>query len=367
MILIAFATSFFATTAGIYFLVPFTHKLGLTDSPDIRKNHVGVIPLIGGIAIYTTVTVAALLFIDLSQELLLLLISCGFIVFTGALDDKYNINFRIRLIVQSIASLVMIFGVGIKISSLGNLFGLGDVELGILTVPITVLAYLTIINAFNLIDGMDGLAGGLSFVSFFTLSLLVGARVSDSTQLILALFMGSLASYLIFNLNLIPRHLPKVFLGDAGSTLLGFAICTFLIRYTQDKKAIIEPVTAIWFVAIPLFDMLTTVFRRIKHKKSPFKPDRTHIHHILLQFFRKKVKKTVFFISLMQILFSLVGLLLALNTEVLNNSIASVVSLVGFLGITLLFHMIFTGMHKKQVLLNRLAQRKEKRKRLKTG
>ena len=283
MILIAFATSFFATTAGIYFLVPFTHKLGLTDSPDIRKNHVGVIPLIGGIAIYTTVTVAALLFIDLSQELLLLLISCGFIVFTGALDDKYNINFRIRLIVQSIASLVMIFGVGIKISSLGNLFGLGDVELGILTVPITVLAYLTIINAFNLIDGMDGLAGGLSFVSFFTLSLLVGARVSDSTQLILALFMGSLASYLIFNLNLIPRHLPKVFLGDAGSTLLGFAICTFLIRYTQDKKAIIEPVTAIWFVAIPLFDMLTTVFRRIKHKKSPFKPDRTHIHHIFLR------------------------------------------------------------------------------------
>jgi UDP-GlcNAc:undecaprenyl-phosphate GlcNAc-1-phosphate transferase len=102
----------------------------------------------------------------------------------------------------------------------------------------------------------------------------------------------------MFNLNFFPRYLPKVFLGDAGSTLLGFVICAFLVRYSQDSKAIIRPVLALWLVAIPLMDMMSTFFRRLRHGKSPFYPDLTHIHHI---FMRAGFTKTATLIVIMLI------------------------------------------------------------------
>ncbi len=277
------SSSFALTILGILWLTPLTHKIGLTDSPCERKHHEGSIPLVGGLAIHTTVVVVALLLIPVSIELLYMLIAASLVVFTGALDDRYDINFKIRLVIQAIAALIIIYGADNKLTSLGNLFGFGEIELGYLSVPITVIAFLSIINAFNMIDGIDGLAGGLALIAFIAMYFTTHNAVSDSTQTILLLFIGSLLAYLMFNLHIFPNHLPKVFLGDAGSNLLGFVICVFLVRYTQEPKAILEPTTALWFVAIPLIDMVTTAVRRVKHKKSPFFPDRTHVHHILLR------------------------------------------------------------------------------------
>ncbi len=283
MQLTVLAAAFLATLIGIYCLAPLTHKLGLIDKPDERKQHDGVIPLVGGIVIYAVMVSTALLVIPVSIELLYFLLAAGLVVFTGALDDRFNISFKLRLVVQTIAALIIIYGVGDRLTSFGDLLGFGVIELGYLSVPLTLLGFLSVINAFNMLDGLDGLAGGVSLVAFVGLFFATGSQVSDTTTLIICLFIGALFAYQMFNLHFFPRHLPKVFLGDAGSTLLGFVICAFVIRFSQEGRAIIQPVFALWLVAIPLMDMLVTFFRRLRHRQSPFHPDLTHVHHIFMR------------------------------------------------------------------------------------
>ena len=299
--------AFLATILGIYCLAPLTRLVGLTDHPGSRKQHEGVIPLIGGLVIYAVLTSTALLLIPVNTELLYFLIAAGLVVFTGALDDKYNISFKLRLVIQTIAALIVFYGVGDQLTSLGNIIGLGEIELGYFAMPVTIIAFLAIINSFNMIDGLDGLAGGLGLITFIALYFSIDTLVSDSTRIIISLFIGSLLAYQIFNLNLFPGHLPKVFLGDAGSTLLGFVICAFLIRYSQGSKAIIAPAVAPWLVAIPLIDMLATFIRRLRHGKSPFIPDRTHIHHIFLRAGFNNLT-TLSGIILFSCLFAIIGL-----------------------------------------------------------
>ena len=275
--------AFLATLVGIYILAPLTHKVGLTDKPDQRKDHHGVIPLVGGIVIYAVMVCTALLVVQVTIELMYFLVAAGLVVFTGVLDDRFSIGIKLRFIVQVIAALIVIYGVGDVLNSFGDIFGLGEIRLGYLSTPLTILAFLAVINAFNMLDGMDGLAGGISLVAFIGLYFSTGSLVSDSSRLIISLFIGALLAYQMFNLDLFPKHLPKVFMGDAGSTLLGFVICAFLIRYSQDAKSIFRPAMALWLVAIPLMDMTSTFFRRVRHRKSPFYPDRTHIHHIFMR------------------------------------------------------------------------------------
>lgn len=309
MDLAVFGIAFLATNLGIYFLAPLTHKVGLTDKPGQRKQHDGAIPLVGGIVFYAVLVSTALLVAPVTMQLLYFLVAAGLVVFTGALDDKFNLSFKLRFVIQTIAALIVILGVGDTLTSLGNIIGLGEIRLGYLSTPLTVLGFLAIINAFNMLDGMDGLAGGVSLVAFIGLYFATNLLVSDAAQLIISLFIGSLLAYQMFNLNIFPNHLPKVFMGDAGSTLLGFVICAFLIRYSQESKAIIRPVLALWLVAIPLMDMMSTFFRRLRHGKSPFYPDLTHIHHIFMRAgFTKRA--TLLVIMLVSCLLAMIGLTL---------------------------------------------------------
>jgi UDP-GlcNAc:undecaprenyl-phosphate GlcNAc-1-phosphate transferase len=303
------AAAFLATAIGIYVFVPLTHRLGLTDKPNERKQHDGVIPLVGGLVIYTVMVSVALFIVPVSIELMYFLVASGLVVFTGAVDDRFNIDFKLRFIIQVIAALVIILGVGDKLTSFGDLVGLGEIRLGYFSIPLTILGFMAVTNAFNMLDGMDGLAGGVSLIAFTGLLIATYPLKSDATQAIIILFIGSLLAYQMFNLNFFPRHLPKVFLGDAGSTLLGFVICAFLIRYSQQEKAIIRPVLALWLVAIPLMDMMSTFFRRLRHGKSPFYPDLTHIHHIFMRAgFTKRA--TLLFIMLVSCLLAMIGLTL---------------------------------------------------------
>ena len=278
----AFVIAFFVTILAIFCINPLAHKLGLIDKPDKRKNHNGLIPLTGGLAIYSAVAISYLLVSPITADYIYLLVAAGLIVFFGAIDDKYDINFKYRLIIQTFAILIVIYGAGIQITSFGDLFSLGEISLGYFSTPITVIAFLTIINAFNMIDGLDGLAGGLSLVTLVFVFIMTHTIIGDTNHLLIALLIGSLFAYLIFNLKFFPSGFPKIFLGDAGSNLLGFVLCAFLIKYTQDNNAVMEPVLALWFVAVPLLDMVTTLFRRLKFGKSPFYPDQTHIHHIFI-------------------------------------------------------------------------------------
>lgn len=279
-ILIAFFGVFFVTWA----ISPITNKLGLTDKPDHRKKHMGTVPLVGGIAIFATTALAAMIFVPPSHEMTYLLAACALLTMTGSVDDRYDIHYQIRLAVQTFTAAVLIWGSNSYLEGLGNLFGFGDIALNEwIGIPLTIIGVIGMINAFNMIDGIDGLAGGLALIASVSLFILIGDQIADGASNILLLMIGALGAYLVMNLHLLPRLTPKIFMGDAGSMLLGFIITAFLVRYSQGSKQVMMPVTALWLVAVPLMDIFVTCIRRVRHGKNPFHPDRTHVHHIFMR------------------------------------------------------------------------------------
>lgn len=275
--------SFAVATISIAVLSPLTHVIGLVDKPCERKQHLGSVPLIGGLVIFSSTLIASLIFVAPTIELLYFLSAAGLVTITGALDDRFDINYRARLLIQFVAAGLLVFGAGDVLTSFGQILGPYSLNLGIMSIPVTIFAIAGLINAFNMVDGIDGLAGGLSLVAIFGIYLLTKNQISADSTTILALVAGALLGYLVFNLHIFPRITKKVFMGDAGSMFLGFVVTAFLIRYTQGPKQVFAPVTALWVVAVPLFDLLTTTIRRVRHGKSPFHPDRTHMHHIFIR------------------------------------------------------------------------------------
>ncbi|GGX60369.1 undecaprenyl-phosphate alpha-N-acetylglucosaminyl 1-phosphate transferase [Saccharospirillum salsuginis] len=232
---------------------------------------------------FATTALAALFFVPASSEMGFLLAACALLTMTGSIDDRYDLHYQLRLGVQALSACLMIWGANTSLLSFGDIFGFGDIKLGFLSIPITIVAVIGMINAFNMIDGIDGLSGGLSLITVTALYFLIGDRIADGASNILLLMIGALTAYLIMNLHIFPKWTPKIFMGDAGSMVLGFTITAFLIRYSQGIKEIMMPVTGLWLVAVPLMDIFVTCIRRIRHGRSPFHPDRTHVHHIFMK------------------------------------------------------------------------------------
>ena len=319
-----------AVVSLCYMMLPMAYRWGLLDTPTQRKNHAGDIPLIGGIAMYISVITVSLFFITPSIELLFVLIAAALITFVGALDDKYDLNYRARIVVQLFCGLILVYGADIKLSNLGDIAGFGHLELTLLGTPLTIIALIGIINAYNMIDGIDGLAGGLSIITLSGFLLLTNGLISSNIFTILLILIGSLIGYLILNLKLTPSFFPKVFMGDAGSMMLGLIITATMIRYSQDSRALIQPVTCLWLVGLPLIDICSTVVRRIRKGVSPFHPDRTHIHHILM---RLGLPAKLTLVCLLTFQFSLV----AIGYELESHDVAEWISFTLFLGILVLY------------------------------
>jgi len=278
-------TAFFFAFIAIKFFNPVAIEIGLVDKPSERKQHAGHIPLIGGISIFLAVLAASLLWLPNTLELRMYLIASAMMVFIGALDDKFDLRVRVRIVGQIIIASLMIYGVGGYISNLGNLFGFGDVTLGPFGIIFTYVGIIVVINAYNMIDGIDGLIGSLSintFISIAILFIMSGQTDYLSYPLVLA---TATVPYLMHNLGLFEKFFnketQKIFMGDAGSMFVGLSVIWLLTMGTQGEQASFRPVTALWICAIPLMDMLAIVVRRYKNGKSPFKPDRDHLHHIL--------------------------------------------------------------------------------------
>ncbi|MGL1957067.1 MAG: UDP-N-acetylglucosamine--undecaprenyl-phosphate N-acetylglucosaminephosphotransferase [Colwellia sp.] len=299
----AFCFAFFA----IKFFKPVAIEVGLVDKPTERKQHSGHIPLIGGISIFLAVLAASLLWLPNTLELRMYLIASAMMVFIGALDDKFDLRVRVRIIGQIIIASLMIYGVGGYISNLGNLFGYGEVTLGPLGIVFTYVGIIVVINAYNMIDGIDGLIGSLSintFSSIAVLFLMSGQTDYLSYPLILA---AATLPYLMFNLGFFKKETKKIFMGDAGSMFVGLSVIWLLTMGTQGENSSFRPVTALWICAIPLMDMLAIVIRRYKKGKSPFKPDRDHLHHIL-QRVGLSSRQTLIIISIVAATMSSIGL-----------------------------------------------------------
>jgi len=276
----AFISSYLAILA----IKPVAVRAGLVDLPNQRKKHVGAIPLIGGVSIFIAVFSTALLFFPLEKALLTYLACAGAIVLLGVIDDYRELGVRVRLFVQTIIALVMIWGAENTISELGNLFGFGNVSLGYFGVVFTVVAVVAAINAFNMIDGIDGLAGSMSLVTFTSIFILMAFNGDTQWSLLALAIMSTMLPYLAFNLGLCGHQNKKIFMGDAGSMFVGLSVIWLLMQATQaiDVK-VFRPVTALWIIAVPLMDMVAIIIRRVRKGQSPFKPDRDHLHHVFMR------------------------------------------------------------------------------------
>lgn len=352
MIIIKLTLVFLLTLLFIKLIIKNSLVLGLIDVPNGRSSHTKTKPRGAGIG-FGLAFFISIIFFDFSffleKWIVFLAISLVFLI--GILDDHKDASPRAKFFVIMFSTLLIYFD-NIAIFSLGNFFGF-ELSLWYLALPFTMFAIAGFTNALNLIDGLDGLAGSVSII-ILSIFLYLGYVYQDQFIItISSTTVVALSAFIFFNWN--PA---SIFMGDSGSLFLGFIISLLAVKLTL----YIHPVSVIFIIAIPILDTIIVMVRRIKKGTSAFSPDKTHIHHILLNFFRKRVKRIVLFIALIQALFSLAGLMLALNSEALGQGIGSVAALVGFIGILIFFYLIFTGMQRRQKLIERLSNRKKKAK-----
>ncbi len=262
--------------------MPIGRWLGLVDRPGGRKQHHATTPVTGGVAMCAAAISIGFLMFDAPPSFVAFGVGAGVVTLVGLLDDRLDLPWWSRIAAQVFAALAMVHIGDVRIVSLGPLFGGDDIILGPLSVAFTVFATVGIINAINMVDGSDGLAGGLTLVSLLLLALL---SAYSNHQVLLSLLMpliGVVLAFLAFNFRFPWQRNARIFMGNAGSAFLGFAVAWAAIRVTQSGDG--EPVPAIlapWIVAIPLMDCLALIARRLLRGDSPFAADRRHLHHLM--------------------------------------------------------------------------------------
>ena len=272
-------------------------RVGAVDVPkDGRRMHDHPIPRMGGLAIFFGFLLSVLVFLPLTLPLRGMLLGAVVIVILGIFDDIYALGAKLKLAVQICAALIaVLMGNRIFLLSNPNIFSSDPFwELGWLSIPISVLWIVGITNAVNLIDGLDGLACGVSTISSMTL-LVIALTVSEPDVAVLtAALAGACIGFLPYNLN--PA---KIFMGDTGSTFLGFVLAVVSIQGLFKLYAIMSFAVPFLVLALPIFDTCFAILRRVSHGQSPMTPDRGHLHHRLIDmgFSQKQAVAVLYVIS----------------------------------------------------------------------
>lgn len=256
-------------------LIRFANRYQIVDVPDERKIHSGNIPRIGGLAMVAGTLISTVAWIDLKPQITAYLIGVVVIAVFGLWDDRVQLGYRLKFAGQLIAAVIVIVVGDLKINSLPFLYD--GVIPDWISIPFTLFAILGITNAINLSDGLDGLAGGSALFSLAILALLgVVAGVPLFVSLCL-IIIGSIIGFLRFN-----TYPAMIFMGDTGSQFLGFSLGVLVILLTQQLYPVLSPSIAIIILGLPILDTLYVMGQRLLEGKSPFKPDKRHIHHKLL-------------------------------------------------------------------------------------
>lgn len=252
------------------------YKLGAIDIPqDNRRMHKQPIPRLGGLAIYLGFVITALVFLDLSPLLITILLGGTGIVVLGTLDDIFRLRASLKFLVQiGVAFIAVWQGITIEqITLLGKTINFGG-----FSILITVFWIVGLTNAINLIDGLDGLSCGVSTISAFSL-LLVAILMGQNPESILVtgILAGACLGFLPFNTN--PA---KIFMGDTGALFLGYTLSVISVGGVLKFHTVVSVIIPLLIFALPLFDTTFAILRRVVHGKSPFEPDRGHLHHRLI-------------------------------------------------------------------------------------
>lgn len=251
------------------------YKIGAIDVPtDGRRMHKRPMPRLGGLAIFAGFVIATMIFCDITPALVSIWIGGVLLCALGTLDDIFRLHWLIKLIVQlAVAAVAIAQGVVISQIHLGNSY----VQLGIWSIPITLIWIVGLTNAINFIDGLDGLACGVSAIcslSILCVMLLIG---DTSSALVTAILAGACIGFLPFN-----RHPARIFMGDTGALFLGYTFAVISVTGVFKLHTILSFAIPLSIFALPIFDTLFAIIRRLIHKKSPFSADRGHLHHKLI-------------------------------------------------------------------------------------
>lgn len=264
----------------------FAFKVGAIDKPNHRKVHTRIMPRLGGLAIYIAFVGAFFLLSPLLPDGLLrpsdmklinaLLVGGTIIIILGALDDRFELSAKVKLVGQIAAACVVVFGFDVKINLLNIPFGetMQPVAQWI-AIPLTILWIVGVTNAINLIDGLDGLAAGVSGIAIATIVVMASVMGFQPIILLSTLLLGGIVGFLVFNF-----HPAKIFMGDSGSLFLGFSLATLsMLGFKQ--VTIVSFVTPLLIIGVPLSDTFFAIVRRWVNKRPVFAPDRGHLHHRL--------------------------------------------------------------------------------------
>ena len=275
-LVVAFLVSFISTPV----VRSFAYRVGAIDVPkDNRRMHKKPIPRMGGLAIFLGFFLSAILFADITPQVSSMLLGSVIIVILGVLDDIYTLKAWPKFLVQIIAAFVAVEGGNIiEVLSNPNIFSSEPYwVLGWLAWPVSIIWIVAITNAVNLIDGLDGLAVGVSTISSLTLLVIALAVVEGDVAILMGALAGACVGFLPYNLN--PA---KIFMGDTGSTFLGFILATVSIQGLFKIYTIISFAVPFLMLGLPIFDTCFAFIRRIAHGQSPMHADRSHVHHRLI-------------------------------------------------------------------------------------
>ena len=308
MSLTLYAATFLLTLLLIYILMRNAEKFGLIDIPNERSIHQKPIPRGAGIAFVLAVFIVSLFFNFTHFIAYYYIYLSIFIVFiVGALDDYKGATPMLKFVFIAVATSIL-YLYDFNITSIGSYLGYEITLPFLLVLPFTYLAIAGFTNAFNLLDGLDGLAGAVSMVMLGTF-LAIGILHNDTLIITLSsLFLVTVFAFLLFN-----WHPAKIFMGDSGSLTLGFVISILSIQ----SLAYLTPAAVLFIIALPVLDTFIVMTRRIQRGISPFKADKNHMHHFLYKA-KMDVKFTVILIVYIQIAFSIIGYQLNQTDNFLN-------------------------------------------------
>jgi UDP-GlcNAc:undecaprenyl-phosphate/decaprenyl-phosphate GlcNAc-1-phosphate transferase len=274
--LTTFLISMFTTIVLIPIFSGMAGRLKALDMPNERKVHTTPIPKVGGIAMALGIVIPILLWAPINQFIRSVMLASWIIVLFGVIDDLKDVNYKVKFLGQIAAALIVIVYGGLKIKTLGGILPAGVELPRYLSIPITLIAIVGVTNAINLSDGLDGLAGGICLLSFICLSYLSYQQGYQDPIIFSVAMIGAILGFLRFN-----TYPASVFMGDAGSQLLGFIFITLSLGLTQNGSNL-NPLLPIIFMGLPILDTLTVMAERVREGRWPFHPDKKHMHHKLL-------------------------------------------------------------------------------------
>jgi len=258
-------------------------RLGLLDHPGGRKRHSSAVPLVGGIAMMATFVACFFAFGLFRTVGVTLPAAAALMAVGGLLDDRLELGPLPKLGVQIVAALLLAQTGGALLLHLGELVRPGLLMLGALALPFSIFAIVGVMNAVNMADGIDGLAGGLSLVAALAFAWCAADAGRTGPFWVALLLAGALAGFLLYNLRWTPSRRASVFMGDSGSYAVGLVLAWIAITLAMGDKPALAPMTAVWILGIPLADTVVLMLRRILRGRWPFGADTGHLHHLLMR------------------------------------------------------------------------------------